>query len=110
MSEAPPDPKAERAKRAHEHLALVDMVKGRDAQHRWLAISLADGSCDQRLYASKAEAIRFQLHETQCAYLFFTGMPLLKELRFFLDACEELYDAGMAMADPDTYLNPEAML
>lgn len=101
---------AARAQRAHEHLALYQMVHGSEGMNRWLAISLADGSCDQKPYATKAEAVRFQLHETQCAYLFFNGMPLLKELRFFLDTCEELYDAGMSLADPNTYVNPEFIL
>jgi hypothetical protein len=101
---------AARAQRAHEHLQLLTMVHGTEAQNRWIAISLADGSCDQQLYATKAEAVRFQLHETQCAYLFFNGMPTLGELRYFLDVNEELYDAGLNLADPDTYVNPEAML
>lgn len=110
MSGVPPDPKAERAKRAFEHLQLVQLANGASAEGRWVAISLADGSCDQRLYATKAEAIRFQLHETQCAYLFFNGMPRLGELRFFLDITEQLYDQGMHLADPDTYVNPETFL
>lgn len=63
-----------------------------------------------RLYESKAEAIRFQLHETQCAYFFFAGVPLLNELRYFLDMNETLYDAGFSLCDPETYVNPEAML
>lgn len=101
---------AARAQRAWEHLNLYAIVHGNEGLNRWLAISLADGSCDQNPYATKREAIRHQLHETQCAYLFFTGKPKLTELRFYLDTCERLYDAGMSMADPDTYLNPEFML
>lgn len=99
-----------RAKRAHEHLALYGMVHGNEGLNVWLAISLADGSCDQKPYATKAEAVRHQLHETQCAYLFFTGLPLENELRVYLDTCEELYDAGLSLADPDQYINPEFML
>ena len=99
-----------RAKRAHEHLQLYNVVHGPEGFNQWLAISLADGSCDQRPYTSKREAIRFQKREDECVYLFFTGMPLQNELRFFLDACEELYDNGYALADPDDYVNPEVML
>lgn len=99
-----------RAKRAHEHLNLYRVVHGDDGMNRWVAISLADGSCDQKPYASKAEAVRFQKRETECAYLFFNGMPTLGELRFFLDTNEELYDAGFSLADPDFYPNPEFML
>lgn len=101
---------AARAQRAHEHLNLITLVHGAEAQNRWVAISLANGACDQNLYSTKAEAVRFQLHETQCAYLFFNGMPTLGELRLFLDLNEELYDAGMSLADPDTYINPECIL
>jgi hypothetical protein len=108
----PVDPIASlaRAKRALEHLQLYRLAHGAEGMNRWVAISLADGSCDQRAYATKAEAVRFQLHETQCAYVFLTGMPTLGELRLYLDVNEELYDAGMSLADPDTYVNPEAML
>lgn len=110
MTDAPPDPKAERARRAHEHVLLFDTVNGDDAQGKWLAISLSDGSCDMRAYSSKAEAVRFQLHETQCAYICLNGLPTLGELRLFLDTSEELYDAGYALADPATYYNPECFL
>lgn len=108
----PVDPlaSASRAQRAFEHISLYQLANGSEGMNRWLAISLADGSCDQRGYSTKAEAIRFQLHETQCAYLFFNGVPTVAELRFFLDACEELYDQGLSLADPATYVNPEFML
>jgi hypothetical protein len=86
------------------------MVHGADAEGKWVAISLADGSCDQKPYTSKAEAIRFQKRETECAYLCVTGMPTLGETRFFLDTNEELYDQGMSLADPSTYVNPEVFL
>lgn len=100
----------ERAMRAYDHLCLIHTAHGDDCGGRWVAISLADGSCDMRLYDSKSEAIRFQLHETQCAYFCFTGVPLAKELQYFLDANELLYDAGLSLSDPATYLNPETML
>lgn len=110
MSDIPADPRAERAKRAHEHVLLFDTVNGDDAHGSWLAISLSDGSCDMRGYPTKGDAVRFQLHETQCAYLCLTGIPTLGELRLFLDTCEDLYDAGLTLADPATYVNPEALL
>jgi hypothetical protein len=110
MTEIIVDPKAERAKRAHDHLSLLHTIHGSDCGGRWVAIALSDGSCDMRLYETKREAIRFQLHETQCAYFHFSGVPLINELRYYLDANETLYDAGLSLADPDTYLNPETML
>lgn len=101
---------AARAQRAMEHIQLYELFHGSEGMNRWLAISLEDGSCDQKPYATKAEAIRFQLHETQCAYLFFSGVPKLNELRYFLDENERLYDQGYSLADPGTYINPEFML
>lgn len=102
---------AARAHKALEHLSLMQLVKSADElTGAWVAIFLGDGTCDQRLYRSKAEAVRFQFHETQCAYMAWSGLPKLSELRFFLDTNEELYDAGMSLADPGTYINPEALL
>lgn len=101
---------AERAKRAHDHISLLHTIHGDDVHGRWIAIFLSNGSCDNQLYGSKAEAARFQLHETQCAYFCFTGLPLLKEMEFFLNINEELYDQGFELADPNTYVNPEALL
>jgi hypothetical protein len=99
-----------RAQRAHDHLNLYRIAHGAEGMNRWVAISLADGSCDQKPYATKAEAVRYQQREDQCAYLFLNGMPTLGELRLFLDMNEELYRAGLSLADPDTYVNPETML
>lgn len=102
--------RAERAKKAHDQISMYRTIHGRGGLDKWLAISLADGSCDLKPYASKREAVRFQLHETQCAYLYLSGYPTLGEMRLYLDTNEELYDAGMHLADPDTYVNPETFL
>ena len=99
-----------RAQKAFEHLNLYRVVHGDEGMNRWVAIHLLDGSCDQKPYATKREAIRFQKRETECAYLFFNAMPTLGELRLYLDTNEELYDAGMCLSDPDTYVNPESLL
>lgn len=99
-----------RAKRAFEHIQLFRVAHGNDAEGKWLAISLKDGACDVKPYVSKAEAIRYQPRERECAYFCFTGMPTLGELRFFLDTNETLYDQGYSLADPATYVNPEALL
>lgn len=101
---------AARARRAFEQLNLLNIVHGKDLQGRWVAISLANGSVSHHLYDSKAEAVRFQLHEKQCAYMCLNGLPTLGEMRYFLDENENLYDRGYSLADPDTYVNPEAML
>lgn len=100
---------SERARRAYDHLRFLRTAHGSDCNGRWVAIKLSDGSCDQRLYDTKAGAVRFQLHETQCAYL---CMPpdlefSLKEIDLYLVVNENLYDAGLCLSDPDTYVNPE---
>jgi hypothetical protein len=99
-----------RAQRAFEHISLFRLIHGADAEGKWLAISLADGACDTRPYATKAEAVRHQRRETECAYLCVTGMPTLGEVRYYLDENERLYDQGLQLADPNTYVNPEAIL
>lgn len=99
-----------RAERAHEHLAMMELAHGKDLLGKWVAIFLGDGRCDMKLYDSKREAIRWQKHETQCAYLCMNGIPTRGEIRLMLDTTEELYDQGLSLADPDTYVNPEFML
>lgn len=99
-----------RAKKAFDHLGMYGAIHGREGLNRWLAISLEDGSCDLKPYATKAEAARFQSRERECVYFFFTGMPKQNELQLYLDTCEELYDAGLDLADPDHYVNPEFIL
>lgn len=39
------------------------------ARESWVAIRLSDGGSDGVLYPLKELAVKFQLHETQCAYL-----------------------------------------
>jgi hypothetical protein len=99
-----------RAQRAFEHLNLYRIAHGDEGMNRWLAISLKDGTCDQHPYATKAEAVRFQPRERECAYFFFNGMPTLGELRLYLDTNEELYDNGYSLSDPADYVNPEFLL
>jgi hypothetical protein len=100
----------DRTKRAYDHIRLLHTTHGSDCAGRWIAISLADGSCDTRLYETKAEAVRFQLHETQCAYFHFSGIPKPLELQRFLELNVKIYDAGLSLSDPETYVNPEAIL
>lgn len=99
-----------RAQRAHEHLNLYEAAHGKEGLNRWIAVSLMDGACDLRAYSTKAEAARYQPRERECAYIFLNGYPTLGELRLLLDVNEELYDQGYELADPDTYVNPEAIL
>lgn len=99
-----------RAKRAHDAVLMYNAVHGDEGRNRWLAISLEDGACDLKPYATKREATRFQRRPHECAYLFLTGIPTLGELRLYLDTCEQVFRAGLELADPDTYVNPEFQL
>ncbi len=70
----------------------------------WLAIRLADGSCDGVLYGTKADAIRHQLHEQLCLY-FPLGRALgganPKDCQILLDLHRHIYDAGGRLADAE---------
>lgn len=76
--------------------AILDGHKG-----RWLAIRLSDGGSDRVPYPDKATAVRFQLHEQQCAYLRvpWDDMPPRAALSF-LRTTRAVYDAGMRLSDP----------
>jgi hypothetical protein len=69
---------------------------------RWAAIRLSDGGSDGIPYDTRAEAVRHQLHETQCAYVQIPYDDMSPRaagvfLRFHRDA----YDAGMRLTDPE---------
>lgn len=77
--------------------AIVDGHAG-----RWVAVRLSDGGTDGRVYDSRRDAIRYQLHENLCAYVKVPrdDMPP-REATDFLRVNRTLYDAGMRIADPD---------
>lgn len=94
-----PTPEAQRASDiVNGHLA----EHGFDAVGKWVALRLSDGGSDGNLYDSKAEAIRFQLHEKQCVYtqLLPEGMSV-RAAQSFLNTHRQFYGAGMNLADPD---------
>jgi hypothetical protein len=74
---------------------------------KWIAVRLSDGKTDGNIYDTKADAIRHQLHEFQCAYIKIPpgGMDAAAGARY-LDVNRILYDKGMRIADP----NREAIL
>lgn len=81
--------------------AVAD-ARARGGQGRWLAARLSDGKTDGVIYDSRDDAIRHQLHETQCAYLVVPPGPMPPaEATAWLSLQERLYDAGMRMTDPD---------
>lgn len=80
------------------HFAAI----GDDCIGKWIALKLADGSSDMELYDTKETAVRHQTYENQCAYMKITPdgtTPRLAET--FLKFCEDLYDNGWKLSDPD---------
>lgn len=68
----------------------------------WVAVRLSDGGTDGIVYDTRRNAIRFQLHETQCAYVQvpWDNFPVHHAERF-LAIHRDLYKAGFRMTDPD---------
>ena len=95
----------ERAKRASDIINQARAeLKWEELQNCWIAIRLSDGGSDMVIYDKKQDAVRFQLHEQQCAYICFKNLiggssehDMLRFLRFV----EQAYDAGMRLPDPD---------
>lgn len=93
------------AKRASDFVneALVhypwDVIKS-----HCVAIRLSDGGSDRVLYENKKEAVKHQLHEQQCAYVFFRNMlggSTPREMAEFIKFNREAYKAGFRLVDPD---------
>lgn len=75
---------------------------GWEAAKKWVAIRLSDGKSDGVLYDTRGDAIRHQLHMTQCAYVCVPpgGMnPCQAES--FMRMHRLAYDAGAQLIDPD---------
>jgi len=84
-------------------------VNGMDACGRWIAVRLSDGGSDARLYDTKAEAIRYQVHENLCAYIcIIPGRMSVEDAASILRVHRTLYDNNARLADPDTHLQMPA--
>lgn len=61
----------------------------------WIAIRLSDGGSDNTVYDDRSDALRHQLHETQCGYL---PVPLERTSEYVCDSLlwywEKMYAAG----------------
>jgi len=69
---------------------------------KWLAIRLSDGGSDGVAYDTREEAVRHQLHETQCGYVKvrLDNYPP-REALSFLRWHRMAYDAGARLPDPE---------
>jgi hypothetical protein len=86
------------ARRAADIINMHIMLK----KSGWVAIRLSDGGSDGVVYDQRADAVRHQLHENQCAYFQLPLIPVTPwECDVFLRYNRQLYDNGMRMGDPD---------
>lgn len=80
----------------------------------WVAFRLEDGGSDGTLYDAKADAIRHQLYEQQCAYFSFRGAPngfaSAKDAAVWLEYHRHIYDRGGRTPDPDDHGGGPAMI
>jgi hypothetical protein len=105
MATETPQEAIDAAKRASEAVHVHIFALGHAAIGKWVAIRLADGGSDGKLYDTKAEAVRYQLHENMCAYVCIPpgGMPP-EDALVYLRVNRQLYDNGMRLADPDKHV------
>lgn len=81
---------------------IVTLAGVADLIGQWLAIRLSDGGYDGVAYEHRADAVRHQLHETQCAYVRIPpGGMTPREAEAFLGYHRALYDAGFRLPDPE---------
>lgn len=97
--------RSDRARRCSEAITLALLGQGRGVVGKWIAVRLSDGRSDGNVYDRKSDAVRHQIHETQCAYICVPpdGMTV-KQADTYLRFTEGLYHAGHRLADPDTHL------
>lgn len=82
--------------------AAVQLAIAEGCAGRWMAFRLSDGGTDGNRYATRVEAIHYQLHESQCAYLrvpYDNCTP--EEATSYLGMVRRLYDAGLRLTDPE---------
>jgi len=90
---------------------LSDIVNGyatflslEEKMNSWIAVRLSDGGTDGVLYGSRRDAVRHQVHESQCAYLSLAGslggMPV-QEAHVVLKFHRDAYDSGYTFVDPE---------
>jgi hypothetical protein len=98
----------DRTKRAWEEITAACEDFGDNAAGWWIAIRLSDGGSDRTLYPSKMDAVKYQLHEKQCAYLCIHpfGEMSIKDVHRYLELNEKIYDAGGRLEDEGTHVVP----
>jgi hypothetical protein len=90
------------AHRCSDAVNVHILGQGDGVYGKWVAVKLEDGRSDGVLYDRKRDAVRHQLHETQCAYICIPpGGMTPRQAENFLRFQRALYDMGCRIADPD---------
>lgn len=80
-----------------------------NASGKWIAVRLSDGGSDGNLYPTKRDAVRYQLHENQCAYICMLPNRLsVEDAASILRVHRKLYDSNARISDPDTHVQMPA--
>lgn len=101
---------ADRGRRASDIInGLIVAHPWDDIKNTFVAINLEDGSSDGVLYESKADAVKHQNFEQQCAYVSFRNLMAgssPKDMAIYLKFNADAYQAGMRLVDPDNQKAP----
>ena len=81
----------------------VNLAAAAGDRGKWLAVRLSDGGTDGVTYERRQDAVRHQLHETQCLYVMVprSGVMTPAEADSFLRSARAAYDAGFRFIDPE---------
>lgn len=101
MAAETPVQEMDAARRASDAVNIHIHALGVSALGRWVAIRLSDGGSDGVLYDTKTAAMRHQLHETMCMYVYVypEGLPV-EDALVLLRQTRKMYDAGVRIAPP----------
>ena len=85
--------------------AMLTFHQPWELRSKVMAFRLSDGGSDGAIYDTKQDAVRHQLDEYRCCYLYFRncmgGLSAL-DAQIFLDFNRQAHDAGLHMPDPDS--------
>lgn len=91
-------------KRLSDAVALALLADPVGNVGRWIAARLSDGGTDGVVYDSKPDAMRHQLHPTQCAYVCLDPMGITPRVAVvLLNATRKVYerDGGIRVTSFD---------
>jgi hypothetical protein len=90
------------ARRCADHVTVRALIAGNTG--KWVAIRLSDGDSDGVVYDTWRDAVRHQLHETQCCYIKIPpdGMTPVQAERY-MNIHRALYDGGHRLVDPEAF-------